>query len=164
MGNYGPTITLNTWQLFYLNLYATPDSSSIALNLFVGDSFVTGSSRTLGDLSALKLRVGDSTKSFIGDVSTVRILSPGVRFLSLSKKLFFFLLKSNFPSADTCSSNIGIGFDAYALSCSESASFNPYYNKCYSSCPIDATTPFTDAPLTLCCKKKKFFVMLKISL
>ncbi len=78
-------ITLNTWQLISCNLYVIPNFEVIFLALSVGDSTTRAYTMPFGELAPTKLQIGHPENSFIGDISSIRILSPGAGYLTNSR-------------------------------------------------------------------------------
>ncbi len=76
-------ITLDTWQLISASFYSPPGLSYCYVTLFVGDSKIMGGAYDITGLT--KLQIGDPEKSFIGDVSSVKILSAGAGHFTNSK-------------------------------------------------------------------------------
>ncbi len=76
------SITLNNWQLISCSFYFAPGIPVFLITLSVGDSKILAVAKAFEGLAPTKLQIGDFTASFIGDISSVRILSPGPGYLT----------------------------------------------------------------------------------
>jgi len=153
-----PTISLDSWQLIGFTVYLNADQKSSSGTIFCGSSsshFTLDNQATAFDLStASVIRVGDSSNSFNGQISLVRITTPGGGVIRNSNpyKNFKSLMFSHI--ADLCSSDnsLELGLGSFPLACSGANSLNTLDNTCYATCP-DGTFS-TSAPEASLCGKE----------
>ncbi len=123
-GNF-PVLTLNTWQIVGFTASIGPDRKSLQGAVFGETSFSqfywTYSEMDFSTLNFL--RIGDSTNSFDGQISAIRVMTPG---------------GGVFRTTDLCSSDnsIELGVGSFALACS--GSNNLFGGECVSTCPTNS--------------------------
>lgn len=101
-----PKLTLSTWTYVYISIEVRSDLSSGQCYLQIADS---GATQTLTPISTSLpfstydvVRIG-GTSTFIGGVSTLKVISPGVlNMLGISYILFILLLIFSFLSLSNC--------------------------------------------------------------
>ncbi len=93
-----PVVTLGTWQLIGFAVHLTNNQLNADATVFVGSSWLQQYKRSsLMDLStASVMRIGDASNSFEGDVSIIRITTPGGGIIRTSKVLEKFNNSLNF--------------------------------------------------------------------
>jgi len=137
-----PTVTLNTWKLIGFAASLTTDQKSTAGTVFSETS--SAAFRVLNRASPMDLstasviRIGDASNSFSGQISVVRIMTPGGGIVR---------------TTDLCSSDstMELGTGSFSLVCSGTNRLNSADGECVASC-ADGTYEVTDAAVAFCSK------------
>ncbi len=97
LSKYGvaPSVTLDTWHLIGFAAHLTRDPKNTDVTIFVGTSWYQRVQRStpMDILSASVVRIGGATNSISGQISIVRITTPGGGFIKTSNPSFKYLNK-----------------------------------------------------------------------
>jgi len=138
-----PKITLNTWTLVGFSVVLSSDGKNAFGTFFVDSTSITfdirASATAMSLTNADLLRVGSvtGTNSFVGDISIVRVTSPGAGFTK--------------TGTEQClsTSQIELGSGSFGLKCTDTSMLSVVDSKCYSTCP-DGTLASTGTVKPLC--------------
>jgi len=131
-------ISVGGWQLVGFSV-SVNTNGKVALGVIFGgtkaEGMATHGLTAFDFIGATVLRVGDSTNSFIGDVFSVRIMTPGGGFV---------------PNT-ACSPDHEMELDSssFPLICNSDLYLNSLDNLCYTECPSE-TTAYSDTPVKIC--------------
>ena len=129
-------ITVGAWHLIGFSLVRGDDGSRVFGTMFVDSSSVqtqdTGSYIDFTPSTLLRVGGGSATDSFIGDVSGLKIMTPGAGIVS----------NSDFPPCSPANS-LELGIQSLSLICSVGRGMSLEDGQCSNSCPgyIDTDTP-----------------------
>ena len=132
------TVTIGAWHLIGFSLVKRKSGFAIFGTMFVDSSSVQITSDFTDFTTSTLLRVGggSATDSFIGDVSGLKIMTPGAGIVS----------NSDFPPCSSANS-LELGIQSLSLICSAGRGMRLEDGQCSDSCPGYINT---DTPQNLC--------------
>jgi len=84
-----PVVTLDTWQLIGFATFLSTDKEATEGTVFVGTSwyqfYLQNAASSMDISTASVMRIGDTTNSISGEISLVRIVTPGGGIIRTSK-------------------------------------------------------------------------------
>ena len=136
-------VKIGTWQLIGFSLVMNSNADWTFGTMFVDSSSVQTQrvfNPAIDFTTSALLQVGgqSASDSFIGDVSGLKIMTPGAGIVS----------NSDFPSCSPANS-LELGTQSFSLICSAGYSMNMQDGQCSSSC---SGSVYSDTPQNLCGK------------